>query len=118
MAAFDVGQVELPTPELKKVGYPGFSWLLTCEGYDPRCKTSTVPKPSPATFHRHVIAVARQSGLSHAEVARSFEIVESCLGRWMATANREDGPVEQPPAAGTDLQAENRELRRRNKQLE
>ncbi|PPK89809.1 transposase [Kineococcus xinjiangensis] len=78
-----------------------------------------MPKPFPAEFRRDVIAVARQGGRSRAEIARSFGISESCLGRWLAIADREDGLVEQPaPAAGADLEAENRELRRRTKQLE
>ena len=78
-----------------------------------------MPKPFPAEFRRDVIAVARQGGRSRAEIARSFGISESCLGRWLAIADREDGLAEQPTAAtGTDLEAENRELRRRTKQLE
>ncbi len=79
----------------------------------------TVPKPFPAEFRRDVIAVARQGGQSRAEIARSFGISESCLGRWLAIADREDGLVEQSaPPAGADLEAENRELRKRAKQLE
>ncbi|WP_432509533.1 IS3 family transposase [Kineococcus auxinigenes] len=78
-----------------------------------------MPKPFPAEFRRDVIAVARQGGQSRAEIARSFGISESCLGRWLAIADREDGLVEQSaPPAGADLEAENRELRKRAKQLE
>ena len=63
--------------------------------------------------------MVRRGGRSSAEIARSFGISESCLGRWLAIADREDGLVEQPTsAAGSDLEAENRELRRRTKLLE
>jgi transposase len=52
-------------------------------------------------------------------VARSFGISESCLNRWLRIADREDGQVlRSGPALGGDLESENRELRRRTKQLE
>lgn len=82
-----------------------------------------MPKPFPREFRNDVIAVARQGGRSRAEVARSFGISESCLGRWLAVADREDGISSEsgdtpaPKPAG-DLEVENRELRRRTKQLE
>jgi transposase-like protein len=82
-----------------------------------------VPKPFPAEFRRDVIAVARQGDQSIAHVARSFGISQSCLSRWLKIADREDGISSQsaavaPTGAGADLEAENRELRRRTKQLE
>jgi transposase-like protein len=82
-----------------------------------------VPKPFPREFSRDVIAVARQGDQSIAQVARSFGISESCLSRWLKIADREDGTSTETSAsagtaAGTDLEAENRELRRRTKQLE
>ena len=83
-----------------------------------------MPKSFPTEFRRDVIAVARQGDQSIAQVARSFGVSESCLSRWLRIADREDGiePGESAPASpttsGTDLQAENRELRRRTKQLE
>lgn len=90
-----------------------------------------MPKPFPREFRNDVIAVARQGGRSRAEVARSFGISESCLGRWLAVADREDGIAtatssspgavrDARTAAGEepDLAAENRELRKRAKQLE
>jgi transposase-like protein len=84
---------------------------------------SIVPKPFPAEFRRDVIAVARQGDQSIAQVARSFGISESCLSRWLKIADREDGidtsgTERAPGTGGTDLEAENRELRRRTKQLE
>jgi transposase len=80
-----------------------------------------VPKPFPKEFRRDVIAVARQGDQSIAQVARSFGVSESCLARWLKIADREDGRAARTspaPAGGGDLEAENRELRRRTKQLE
>ena len=76
-----------------------------------------MPKPFPAEFRRDVIAVARKSETSVAQVARDFGISESCLQRWLKIADREDGIA--PPASsdrgggGKDESAELRELRRR-----
>jgi transposase len=81
-----------------------------------------VPVPYPEEFRRDVIAVARQGDRSRAQVARSFGISESCLARWLRIADREDGLDDAPApvvtAGGGDLAAENRELRRRTRQLE
>lgn len=78
-----------------------------------------MPTPYPKEFRRDVIAVARQGDQSIARVARSFGISESCLNRWLRIADREDGQVlRSGPALGGDLESENRELRRRTKQLE
>ena len=77
-------------------------------------------KPYPAEFRRDVVAVARQGGQSRAKIARSFGISESCLNRWLKAANQHDGQpaATSAPPAGADLEAENRELRRRAQQLE
>ena len=83
-----------------------------------------MPKPFPKEFRRDVIAVARQGDQSIASVARNFGISESCLSRWLKIADREDGVTPDLPDAParttgeTDLEAENRELRKRAKQLE
>ena len=82
-----------------------------------------MPKPFPKEFRRDVIAVARQGDQSIAKVAKSFGISESCLQRWLKVADREDGLTTGasslgPSSAGVDLEAENRELRKRAKQLE
>ncbi len=83
-----------------------------------------MPKPFPKEFRRDVIAVARQGDQSMAQVARSFGISESCLSRWVEIADREDGlagPTSSTFAADSGaggLEAENRELRKRTKQLE
>jgi transposase-like protein len=79
-----------------------------------------VPKPFPKEFRRDVIAVARQGDQSIAQVARNFGVSESCLARWLKIADREDGIAGAPSSAdaGGDLEAENRALRKRAKQLE
>lgn len=82
-----------------------------------------MPKPFPKEFRRDVIAVARQGDQSIASVAKSFGISESCLQRWLKIADREDGlttdtTTPRPTSSPGDLEAENRELRKRTKQLE
>ena len=78
-----------------------------------------MPKPLPKEFRADVIAVARQGDQSIAQVARSFGISESCLARWLKIADRDEGLAEAGNAAADgDLAAENRELRKRAKQLE
>ena len=79
-----------------------------------------MPTPYPREFRADVVAVARQGDKSRAQVARSFGISESCLARWLKIAERDDGSV--LAAAGepssSSLEVENRELRKRTKQLE
>ena len=79
-----------------------------------------MPKPFPKEFRADVIAVARQGDQSIAQVARSFGVSESCLARWLKIADRDEGRACTGPvsAADGDLEAENRELRKRAKQLE
>ena len=82
-----------------------------------------MPKPFPAEFRRDVIAVARRGEASMAQIARDFGISESCLARWLKIADREDGLTTETSStaasgAGVDLETENRELRKRAKQLE
>lgn len=82
-----------------------------------------MPTPYPKEFRRDVIAVARQGDQSLAQIARSFGISESCLSRWLRIADREDAGLSPSstrgaPAPVSELEAENRELRRRTKQLE
>ena len=78
-----------------------------------------MPTPYPKEFRRDVVAVARQGDQSRAQVARSFGISESCLARWLRIADRDGGtPAAPAEAGGGSLEAENRELRKRTKQLE
>ena len=82
-----------------------------------------MPKPFPKEFRADVIAVARKSEASVAQVAKDFGISETCLQRWLKIADREDGLTAETRSttalsAGVDLEAENRELRKRAKQLE
>ena len=87
-----------------------------------------MPTPYPPEFRRDVVAVARQGDQSISHVAKSFGISQSCLSRWLRVADREDGlggpasasAAVRPAAtgAGSDLEAENRALRKRAKQLE
>jgi transposase len=74
-----------------------------------------VPKAFPLEFRRDVVAVARKSDESIAKVAKSFGISESCLQRWLAQADIEDGVR---PGVTAAESAELRELRKRNRQLE
>jgi transposase len=75
-----------------------------------------VPTPYPKEFRRDVIAVARKGELSIAQIARDFGVSESCIARWLKVADREDGRAGRATGGGDD--AELRELRKRNKQLE
>ena len=79
-----------------------------------------MPTSYPKEFRRDVIAVARKGDQSMAQVARSFGISDSCLARWLRIADRDDGLAGKPGPTGVggDLETENRELRKRAKQLE
>jgi transposase len=78
-----------------------------------------MPTPYPPEFRRDVIAVARKGEQSIPQIARSFGISESCLHRWLRIAEREESGQSEPTfPPGADLEAENRELRRRTARLE
>jgi transposase len=74
-----------------------------------------VPKPYPPEFRRDVIAVARQGQTPIAQVAKDFGITESCLRRWLKTAEVEDGDR---PGVTAKESEELRELRKRTRLLE
>src|SRR4249920_967433 len=76
---------------------------------------STVPKPFPKEFRDDVVRVARSSDASVAQVAKDFGISESCLHRWLAQDDVEQG---NRPGVTASESAELRELRRRNRLLE
>ena len=90
-----------------------------------------MPKPFPAEFRRDVIAVARKSDTSMAQIAKDFGISESCLARWLKVADRQDGLGDRPggqrsdgsstvvtPAAAATADQRLKELEKRNRQLE
>ena len=74
-----------------------------------------MPKPFPREFREDVVRVARDSDASVAQVAKDFGISESCLHRWLALDD-----IEQGKRAGVSASesAELRELRKRNRLLE
>lgn len=74
-----------------------------------------MPKPFPEEFRRDVVAVARKSDRSIASVARDFGISESCLQRWLAKADVEDGLR---PGATKKESTEPHQLKKRNPELE
>jgi transposase len=84
-------------------------------------RIDAVPEPFPTELRRDR---GRPPGRPvHHPGRRSVGISESCLSRWLKIAVREDGvptndAAATPIAAGTDLETENCELRKRTKQLE
>ena len=52
---------------------------------------SSVPNPFPEEFREDVVRVARDSDSSVAQVAKDFGISESCLHRWLALEEIENG---------------------------
>jgi transposase len=76
---------------------------------------STVPKPFPREFREDVVWVACSSDASVAQVVKDFGISESCLHRWLALDDVDQG---KRPGVSSAESAELRELRKRNKLLE
>ena len=74
-----------------------------------------MPKAFPKEFRDDVIAVARRAEASVAQVAKDFGISESCLHRWLALADIEDG---KRPGATKEESEALRELKKRNRLLE
>ena len=50
-----------------------------------------MPKAFPPEFRRDVVAVARKGDTSLRQIAKDFGISESCLHRWLAQADIDDG---------------------------
>jgi transposase len=75
----------------------------------------TVPKAFPLEFRRDVVAVARKGEASLAQIAKDFGISESCVQRWVAMAETEEG---KRPAGVAVESAELREAKRRIRVLE
>ena len=74
-----------------------------------------MPKAFPLEFRRDVVAVARQRQAPLSQIAKDFGISESCVQRWLALAEIEDGVR---PGVTQAESAELRELKRRNRLLE
>jgi transposase len=74
-----------------------------------------MPKAFPPEFRRDVVAVARRGESSLRQIAKDFGISESCLHRWLAQADIDDGVK---PGLTTSESAELRELKKRNRTLE
>lgn len=60
-------------------------------------RMSILSKAFPKAFREDVVRVARASDLPVAQVAKDFEVSESCLHRWLAHGRRP--PRRTPPAA-------------------
>lgn len=74
-----------------------------------------MPKPFPREFRDDVVRVARASDAPSAQIARDFGISESCLYNWLKQADIDDGVKQGVPS---EVEAELKELRARNRQLE
>ena len=74
-----------------------------------------MPKAFPPEFRRDVVEVARKGDAPVAQVAKDFGISESCLHRWLALDDVDQG---KRPGVSSAESAELRELRKRNKLLE
>ena len=74
-----------------------------------------MPKAFPLEFRRDVVAVARKGEAPLSQIAKDFGISESCLHRWLALDDVDQG---KRPGVSSAESAELRELRKRNKLLE
>lgn len=74
-----------------------------------------VPKPFPKEFREDVVRVARTGDAPVSQIAKDFGISESCVHRWLALDDVEQG---KRPGVTQSESAELRELRKRNKLLE
>lgn len=73
--------------------------------------------PYPKEFRDEVVAIARKRELPVRRIAKDFDITEATIYEWIKKADREDG-ITASPANGTDVDTENRELKKRNRELE
>ncbi len=74
-----------------------------------------MPKPYPREFRDDVVAIALRRESSFAQIAKDFEISESCVQRWVNKVEVDGG---RHPGVTSSETAENRELRKRVKLLE
>lgn len=71
-----------------------------------------MPAPHPKEFRDDVVAVARRGDALLSQVANDFGISQSCLRKWLRSADVEDGTR---PGVTRQDSDELRELRRRNR---
>jgi transposase-like protein len=74
-----------------------------------------MPRPFPPEFRQRAVELARQRDKPLTVIARELGISESCLQRWVAIADVDDG---RRPGLTTDEKAELVALRRKNRVLE
>ncbi len=74
-----------------------------------------MPRPHPPEFRRRAVERARLREQPVADIARDLGISESCLRRWMAVADVDDG---RRPGLTSDDKTELVALRRKNRVLE
>ncbi len=74
-----------------------------------------MPAPFPAEFRRRAVELARERAKPIAQIAADLGVAESCLRRWMAQADVDEGKKEGLTTAEreelTRLRRENRVLR-------
>jgi transposase-like protein len=71
-----------------------------------------MPAAKPEEFRRRVVALARSGEKPVAQISMDLGISESCLRRWMAQSNGDDGRLE---GLTRDDRAELVRLRRENR---
>jgi transposase len=74
-----------------------------------------MPRPHPPEFRQRAVELARLREQPVAKIAQDLGISESCLRRWMAVADVDDG---RRGGLTTDDRSELVALRRRNRVLE
>lgn len=74
-----------------------------------------MPAPKPEEFRRRAVELARQREKPIAQIARDLQISETCLRKWMARADVDEGLRE---GLTSDERRELVELRRKNRVLE
>jgi transposase-like protein len=80
-----------------------------------RERSLLMPAPKPPEFRRRAVELARLRERPIADIARDLGISESCLRRWMAQADVDEG---HRPGLSTDERAELVRLRREKRVLE
>lgn len=74
-----------------------------------------MPGPKPLEFRRRAVELARRKDQPVAQIAKDLGISESCVRKWMNTADVDEG---HKPGITSDERKELTELRRRARVLE